>query len=117
MNNREFLYNYSAKYLTNYDGDTVDFLVDLGFNTQRRTRVRLLECQCEEMRTKSIKSIAAKTFTQTELETASEIFIHTEKPDSFGRYLARVLYNSPNGWRDLAVELKHAGLATEYKRG
>jgi endonuclease YncB( thermonuclease family) len=46
---------YSAKVLDVLDGDTLDLLVDLGFNVHHQIRVRLNGINTPESRTKDLK--------------------------------------------------------------
>lgn len=92
------LYTYKAKYLSNYDGDTIDFLVDLGFGISYKMRVRLLGVNTPEIRSKieeeRTKARLAKDVVKIELSNAEEIIIKTKKDKTgkYGRYLADILY-------------------------
>ena len=108
------MYEYKADYLKNYDGDTITFLVDLGFGSYRKIRVRLLGVDTPEMRGGSVeskeKAKLSKIFVEEALSNANEIVIKTELDKSFDRYLAHVTYDGI----DLSEELLAHKLAEKY---
>jgi endonuclease YncB( thermonuclease family) len=110
------LYEYKAAYLSNYDGDTIKFKIDLGFNIFHVITVRLLRIDTYELKEKNkeLKEVAydAKQFTELALKDAKTIIITTFKDDTdkYGRYLAEVIYDGVN----LSNALFNAGLAKTY---
>ena len=58
------MYTYNAKLLKVVDGDTIDALVDLGFDTWKKIRIRLYGIDAWESRTRDLnekeKGLAAK---------------------------------------------------------
>jgi micrococcal nuclease len=113
------MYDYKGKLLRTVDGDTVDLMIDLGFDIWHKIRVRLNGINTPESRTRDLREkeigLRAKEFTKNFLE-AEQITVITEKTGKFGRYLARLEVNG----KDLAQELINNGLAREYhgeKRG
>ena len=78
------------------DGDTIDVLIDLGFNVLFEQRVRLAGIDTPESRTsdKFEKSLGleAKEYLKKQLKDAKSIVIKTEKMDSSEKY-GRIL-----GW-------------------
>jgi micrococcal nuclease len=58
------MYTYNAKLLKVIDGDTIDALVDLGFDTWKKIRIRLYGIDAWESRTRDLqekeKGLAAK---------------------------------------------------------
>lgn len=46
---------YGAKVLNVVDGDTLDLMIDLGFNIHHKIRVRLFGVNTPESRTKDLK--------------------------------------------------------------
>lgn len=112
------MYEYRAKYISNYDGDTIKFEVDLGFNITHKITVRLMDIDCYELNSKDEKEsrIAkiAKDFVNNILSSASRILIKTHKDskEKYGRYLAEIEYANVDGkMRLLNNELMIAGLA------
>ena len=107
------MYNYKAKLIKTVDGDTVDLMVDLGFDMWHKIRVRLAGINTPESRTKDLREkelgLEAKTFTENFLK-GKEIIVHTNKQGKFGRFLANLTVNG----QDLSQALIEANLAREY---
>lgn len=107
------MYEYKGELIKVIDGDTVDILVDLGFNLLHKIRVRLDGINTPESRTSDLREKAeglrAKKFTKNFLE-GNAISIFTMKTGKYGRYLARLKVNGV----DLADSLLGAELAREY---
>jgi micrococcal nuclease len=90
------MYEYRVKTLTNVvDGDTIDVVIDLGFDISFTSRVRLAGIDTPESRTKDLKEKAlgleSKEYLKKKLENAKNIVIKTEKVNSsekYGRILA-----------------------------
>jgi micrococcal nuclease len=78
------------------DGDTIDVVIDLGFNVLFEQRVRLAGIDTPESRTsdKAEKALGleAKEYLKKQLKDAKSIVIRTEKMDSSEKY-GRIL-----GW-------------------
>jgi micrococcal nuclease len=90
------IYIYKAELIRVVDGDTVDLIIDLGFDTSRKERFRLYGIDAPELRTKEGK--AAKTWLREALQPLESIYVQTiqlstkAKRDKYGRFLA-VLYD------------------------
>ena len=120
------MYDYKAKYVNNYDGDTVTFMVDLGFDTWKKVIVRIKGINTNELRrTKNTsdesiqKAYEAKEFVQNKLSKSSYCILRTEKDkmetEKYGRYLADILYlDSENKFASLKESLLESKLAVEY---
>ena len=109
------MYEYKAKYIRNYDGDTITLVVDLGFKVQIKMNVRLADVNTPEIRTDNIKekerAMKARDFVHDALTEAMDIRIKTKKsPGKYGRYIAEVFYDDKN----LNEELLQEGLADPY---
>ena len=78
------------------DGDTIDVLIDLGFDILFASRVRLAGIDTPESRTKDLKEKAlgleSKEYLKKYLKDAKTVVIKTEKMDSSEKY-GRIL-----GW-------------------
>jgi micrococcal nuclease len=78
------------------DGDTIDVLIDLGFDILFASRVRLAGIDTPESRTKDLKEKAlgleSKEYLKKYLKDAKSVIIKTEKMDSSEKY-GRIL-----GW-------------------
>ena len=82
------------------DGDTIDVVIDLGFNILFEQRVRLAGIDTPESRTKDrfekSLGIESKEYLKKHLKDAKSIVIKTEKMDSsekYGRILGWVYIN------------------------
>ncbi len=113
------MYNYKAKLIKTVDGDTVDLMVDLGFDIWHKIRVRLDNINTPESRTRDLREkelgLEAKEFTKNFLN-GKEIIVRTNKQGKFGRFLASLTVDGD----DLAEALMDNNLAREYhgeKRG
>jgi micrococcal nuclease len=99
------VYEYRIKSVTNVvDGDTIDVIIDLGFDISFTSRVRLAGIDTPESRTKDLKEKAlgleSKEYLKKKLKAASNIVIRTEKVNSSEKY-GRIL-----GWLYLDGETK-----------
>ena len=82
------------------DGDTIDVIIDLGFDILFASRVRLAGIDTPESRTadKAEKALGleAKEYLKKQLKDAKSVIIRTEKMDSsekYGRILGWVYIN------------------------
>lgn len=91
------MYEYYVRKVENVvDGDTIDVLIDLGFDILFASRVRLAGIDTPESRTKDLAEKAlgleAKDYLKKALKDAKSVVIKTEKMDSSEKY-GRIL-----GW-------------------
>ena len=118
MTDKFNVYLYNAEVKKIIDGDTFDIIIDLGFDTLRKGRVRLYGVNTPESRTTNLEEkkmgLAAKEFTDQWITAAGhKIKIETilDKNEKYGRLLARV-------WNETGESLNEAivksGLAREY---
>jgi micrococcal nuclease len=107
------IYIYKAELIRVVDGDTVDLIIDLGFDTLRKERFRLYGIDAPELRTEAGK--ASKKWLWDVLQPLEAIYIETlqlstkAKRDKYGRFLA-VLYSDLG---DLRANLPPKTLALE----
>ena len=95
------MYEYYVRKVENVvDGDTIDVLIDLGFDILFQSRVRLAGIDTPESRTKDLKEKAlgleSKEYLKKSLKDAKSVVIKTEKMDSsekYGRILGWVYIN------------------------
>ncbi len=95
------MYEYYVKKVENVvDGDTIDVLIDLGFDILFASRVRLAGIDTPESRTRDLKEKAlgleSKEYLKKHLKDAKSIIIKTEKMNStekFGRILGWLYVN------------------------
>jgi micrococcal nuclease len=93
----EVMYEYYVKKVEAVvDGDTIDVLIDLGFDILFASRVRLAGIDTPESRTKDLAEkklgLEAKEYLKLKLKDAKNVNIKTEKMDSSEKY-GRIL-----GW-------------------
>jgi micrococcal nuclease len=91
------MYEYYVRKVENVvDGDTIDVLIDLGFDILFQSRVRLAGIDTPESRTKDLAEKAlgleSKEYLKKQLKDAKSVVIKTEKMDSSEKY-GRIL-----GW-------------------
>ena len=110
---------YSAKVLDVIDGDTLDLVVDLGFDVHFRVRVRLHGINTPESRTsdKAEKELGlkAKAYTKDWTTRHSTVFVKTvkDKKEKFGRILAEI-YSDELKTACLNEDIIEAGFARKY---
>jgi micrococcal nuclease len=89
------MYQYKVESLISVvDGDTIEVMLDLGFDHYYKNKVRLVGIDTPESRTTDLAEkkygIEAKEFVKHTLEKSKIIVVKTEKPDStekFGRII------------------------------
>jgi micrococcal nuclease len=107
------IYIYKAELIRVVDGDTVDLIIDLGFDTSRKERFRLYGVDAPEMNTAAGKD--SKKWLWDALQPLEAIYVETiqlatkAKRDKYGRFLA-VLYSDLG---DLRAKLPPKTLALE----
>jgi len=114
---------YRAKSLGVVDGDTIDLMIDLGFNIHHKIRVRLYGVNTPESRTKDLAEkemgLKAKSFTSDWLIRHQWVFVNTipDKNDKYGRILAKIYsseaIDNPTT-ACLNTDIIEAGFAREY---
>jgi micrococcal nuclease len=95
------MYEYFVKNVTNVvDGDTIDVVIDLGFDIMFASRVRLAGIDTPESRTtdkaEKILGLESKEYLKKQLKDAKSVVIKTEKMNSsekYGRILGWIYVN------------------------
>ena len=97
------MYEYSCEVKKVVDGDTVDVVLDLGFDILYKSRVRLYGIDTPESRTRNKDEKArgkmAGAFLEEAIEDGEKIVIQTKLKDSrgkFGRVLGDVVVDGIN---------------------
>jgi len=94
------------------DGDTVDLIVDLGFDTFRKERFRLYGINAPESRTKDLeekkKGKAATVYLEDLVKKLTHIKTIQDKKGKFGRYLVKLYTTNDKCINDIMVEQGHA---------
>ena len=114
-------YEYKAKLVRVVDGDTCDALIDLGFNTWVKKRIRFKGVDTWECRTRDLeekkKGLAAKEFTKNLLENSDDgkFALRSYGVGKYGRVLGDLFVKGETkSVNDLLLENGHA---YEYEGG
>ena len=91
------MFVYDATILRVVDGDTVDAMVDLGFSTHKKIRVRLYGINAPESRTRDLAEkklgLAAKARLKEILdEHNNHVFLKSHGVGKYGRCLGELFY-------------------------
>jgi len=90
------MYEYACEVKRVVDGDTIDVVLDLGFDILHKSRVRLYGIDTPESRTRNLDEKArgkmAGTYLKEAVEKGEKVVIQTKLKDSRGKY-GRVLGN------------------------
>ena len=110
------MYRYNAKLIRVIDGDTVDALVDLGFDVWVKKRIRLYGIDTPETRTRDLEEkkagIAAQQRLDELLDDCGGIFVlESHGVGKSGRCLGVLFIDNTN----INTLLINEGLAEEYK--
>jgi micrococcal nuclease len=117
------MYEYRIKQVLKVvDGDTIDVIIDLGFDVSFTSRVRLAGIDTPESRTtdarEKILGKEVKDYLTKALDGATDIVIRTEKVDSsekYGRILGWLFINRETD--SLNLQLVNKGYAWAYDGG
>ena len=114
-------YEYTAKLDRVVDGDTCDALIDLGFDTWVKNRIRFKGVDTWECRTRDkeekVKGLAAKAFTKNLLENSDDgkFALRSHGVGKYGRVLGELFVKGETkSVNDLLLENGHA---YEYEGG
>ena len=114
-------YEYKAILDRVVDGDTCDAMIDLGFNTWVKKRIRFKGVDCWESRTRDLdekkKGLAAKEFTKKLLEYSDEgkFALRSHGVGKYGRVLGELFVKgNEQSVNELLLENGHA---YEYEGG
>ena len=108
-------YEYKAILDRVVDGDTCDAMIDLGFNTWVKKRIRFKGVDCWESRTRDLdekkKGLAAKEFTKKLLEHSDEgkFALRSHGVGKYGRVLGELFVKgNEQSLNELLIENGHA---------
>ena len=111
-------YEYVAKLVRVVDGDTADAMIDLGFDTWVKKRIRFYGVDAWESRTRNkeekVKGLAAKSFVKDLLENSDEgkFSIISHGVGKYGRVLGELFVKGHE--QSVNELLKENGHAYEY---
>jgi len=112
-------YNYDVEIKRVVDGDTVDVMIDLGFNTHVKKRVRMYGINAPESRTRDLeekkKGLAAKERLK-EILSSDKIIMKSHGKGKYGRVLGELFVEKD---QEISVNniLVREGHAKEYFGG
>ena len=112
------MYTYEAQVTRVVDGDTIDALVDLGFDIHKSIRIRLVGMNAPESRTRDLEEkklgLAAKARLIEILQSNENKFVlESQGVGKYGRCLGFIKVNNKN----VNQQLINEGHATEYFGG
>ncbi len=90
---------YQAYCVKVIDGDTVDVLIDLGFDISHKVRLRLKNLDTYEIRSKDVEEKKLAMLERDKLRSLifkKNILIKTYKKGKYGRYIADIFIDSLN---------------------
>ena len=100
------MYEYSCEVERIVDGDTIDVILDLGFDILYKSRVRLYGIDTPESRTRNLDEKArgklASAFLENAINKAEQVIIRTKLKDSRGKF-GRVLGTVVCDGKDLSL--------------
>lgn len=102
---KEQLYTFKANCYNVVDGDTIDVILDFGFDISADRRLRLLNVDTPERGQENYKQ--ATEFVKDKVYN-NEVLVQTYKDDNFGRYLANVYFGEDEV--SLSDAIKESGL-------
>jgi micrococcal nuclease len=110
------MFKYHATVVRVVDGDTIDALVDLGFSTFKKVRIRMMGINAPESRTRDLeekaKGLEAKKRLE-ELLDSGKFILESFGVGKFGRCLGILWVDEVNVNKTLVNE----GYANEYYGG
>tara|TARA_Y100000589_G_C27069359_1_gene594723 strand:- start:23 stop:355 length:333 start_codon:yes stop_codon:yes gene_type:complete len=110
------MYRYKANLIRVIDGDTIDALVDLGFDVWIKKRVRLYGIDTPETRTRDVEEKKAGKAAMARLveilgESNNEFILQSHGVGKYGRCLGTLFIDDTN----INMLLLNEGHAEEYK--
>ena len=114
------MFEYNATVTKVVDGDTIDAMVDLGFGTWKKVRIRMHGINAPESRTRDLeekkKGLAAKARLIEMLEeNKNEFILVSHGVGKFGRCLGEIFLNKKEN--SINKQLIWEGHGTEYFGG
>jgi micrococcal nuclease len=111
------MYEYNAKILEVYDGDTFTALVDLGFNIHFRFKIRLAGVDTPEVRGEErSEGLVVRDAVRT-LIHQKDVRIIVHKQGKYGRYVAEVFVTMMDTEMNLSEYLVSMGMAKRVDYG
>jgi micrococcal nuclease len=113
------MYTYECNTIRVIDGNTVDAVIDLGFNVTIRQRIKLYGINVEDIRSvdndKKSKAIASKSRLTELLGTQFICETQLNKRGKAGRIMGNVFVNNPDGSKvNINEQLIKEGFAVRF---
>jgi micrococcal nuclease len=95
------MYTYKLEITSIYDGDTLNGVVDLGFNIRMDVKIRLGRIDTPELRTKDLdekaRGYAARDFLREFCEKYKDgLLVKTTEKGKYGRWIGEILIYLPD---------------------
>lgn len=108
------MYEYKAKIIKVYDGDTFTFEVDLGFSIKVKERLRLARIDTPELRgDEREEGLKVRDYVR-KLILNKTVTINVMKKGKYGRYITEVIYMGNGHPNNLSDHLIAIGMAKKY---
>jgi len=112
------MYTYAIqKVVKVVDGDTIDVVIDLGFDLTKKERIRLAGIDTPESRTRDLEEKAmgleSKEYLSMRLKACKKVIVKTEKDGKYGRMLGWLYDEDHNINEDMIL----LGYAWKYDGG
>jgi len=118
--------SYPAKLVRVIDGDTYELQIHIWEDIVTQKKIRLFNVDTPELRPRKgtdeekaeekRRALLAKKFVEDILKDKQIVFAYAWDSDSFGRALGTVIWRDAKGAvKDICIELKNAGLATDFE--
>ena len=112
------MFTYEAKVMRVVDGDTIDALIDLGFDIHKKIRIRMVGINTPESRTRDLeekkRGLAAKARLKEILkENKNKFILESQGVGKYGRCLSIIRIGDTVVNQQLIIE----GHAVEYFGG
>lgn len=102
------MYQYEVDVLRVVDGDTIDVMVDLGFDIKTKKRVRLYGINAPETRTRDrdekVRGYESKEFLINFLKNKQEIILNSLDIGKYGRVVGEIIVDGINANKLLVSE-------------
>jgi len=114
------MYTYRLTLESIYDGDTLDGIVDLGFNLKMDIKIRLARIDTPELRTKDLdekaRGYAARDFLRELLDKYKDsLCVRTVEKGKYGRWIGEILIDlSKHEWDSDIVDEAPGGPFEQY---
>jgi micrococcal nuclease len=107
------LYHYKIKDVVRViDGDTIEVVIDLGFDISIKEKLRLANIDAPELQTKDKLekklAIEAMKYLKKWLKSQTQLYIRTSKDDKYGRILGEIFGDNGICINQLLLENSYA---------